>query len=141
MQFFDLSTEAKMSCAHVGGPRPVRGFNSGSQQKSSKLYPGNEGLLDAKDALVCRLISKTPLKYSLNDRYRNRYILDLFMTSNTQTNGLPKNFCPPSDTISKPTTPLSKRPRTFSLRPSSSVSISLQVPCCHAPSPTSASFV
>lgn len=47
-----------MSCAHAGGPRPVRGFNDGSYEKSSKLHPGNEGLLDAKDALVCRTLSR-----------------------------------------------------------------------------------
>lgn len=41
-----------MSIIHKGGTGPVRGFNSSDQEKSSKLYPGNEGIPDAKDALV-----------------------------------------------------------------------------------------
>ena len=67
-QFFDLSVEEKMSCIHKGGAGPIRGFNSSDQQKSSKLYPGNENIPDAKDAIVRRLHpSGNPLTSLLNE--------------------------------------------------------------------------
>lgn len=52
-RFFDLPIGTKTTCAHKGGPIPVRGYNGYSQEKSWKLSPGNEKLTDAKDARVC----------------------------------------------------------------------------------------
>lgn len=53
-KFFDLPLDTKITCAHEGGPLPVRGYNGYSQEKSCKLSPGNEGSLDARDARVSR---------------------------------------------------------------------------------------
>ncbi|KAL8934677.1 MAG: hypothetical protein Q9216_005788 [Gyalolechia sp. 2 TL-2023] len=75
-RFFDLSTDEKMSCIHKGGTGPVRGFNSSDQEKSSKLYPGNAGIPDAKDALESLNIGP------LNDTtYPNQWIAEDILPS------------------------------------------------------------
>ena len=50
--FFELPKEAKMSCAHQGGPVPVRGYNSYGQERSWKCTAGGDELIDPKDARV-----------------------------------------------------------------------------------------
>ena len=83
--FATFQWRRKTSCAHAGGPRLVRGINDNSHEKSSKLHPRQQRDIRrqrrSRKLKNCRKL----FKYSLNNRYRNGSILNLFVTPNIQT--------------------------------------------------------
>ena len=88
-RFFELPNQTKETCAHRGGPVPVRGYNSYGQERSWKCTPGGDELVDPKDARV-------------SIRHPTHSILEPSVTTLIKVSRSPSTLVPPERLSSPP---------------------------------------